>query len=99
MNDTTNKHLFGRSDINQKNYYHKTTPSEEAVLGLLKGSPEIDITDIKVYVHDNEIHLEGSVDTIKSKTAVENLIQNYFDEKLVSHLNVKSDQNPLNPLH
>lgn len=84
---------------NKKNHYHKTTASEEAVLAVLKASPEIDISDLKVFVHDNEIHLKGFTDTIKSKTAIEKLIQNYFDERIVSDLEVRTDQDTQNLLH
>lgn len=90
-----NKHLFGRSDIDQKDYYHKTTASEEEVLALLKGSPQVDISGIKVLVHDNEIHLEGYVKDVKEKRMVESLIGNYFDEKIINHLETKSDERQL----
>ncbi|HLT23088.1 MAG TPA: BON domain-containing protein [Bacteriovoracaceae bacterium] len=96
MNDSTNKHLFGRSDIEQKYHYHKTTASEELVLSVLKASPEVDISGIQVYVHDNEIHLEGSVEDIKNKRMVESLIENFFNEKLVSRLEVRSGESDLN---
>lgn len=78
----TNKHLFGRSDIEQKNHYSQTTLSEEKVLSILKSGPEVDISDIRVYVHDDEIHLEGQVESLQEKTMVEGLIKNYFTEKL-----------------
>lgn len=99
MNDTANKHLFGRSDIDQKNHYHKTTASEETVLSVLKSSPEVDISGIKVYVYDHEIHLQGIVDSIQSKRMIENLIFNYFEEKLVSRLDIKLDQDQSNRPH
>lgn len=98
MNDT-NKHLFGRSNIEQKNYYSKTTASEEKVLSILKSSPEVDISDIRTYVHDGEIHLEGQVESIQEKTMVEALITNYFTEKLINHLSIKRDQSELNARH
>ena len=92
-----NKHLFGRSDIEQKNHDKQTTRSEEIVLSLLKASPEIDISGIKVFVHDQEIHLAGEVENVKEKTDIESLIKNYFDEELISHLTVKSDEDELGP--
>ncbi len=96
MNDSVNKHLFGRSDIEQKNHYHKTTTSEELVLSVLKASPEVDISGIRVYVHDNEIHLEGMVEDIKNRRMIESLIQNFFDEKLISHLQIRSGESDIN---
>lgn len=98
MNDR-HKHLYGREDINQKDYYQQTTLSEERVLSMLKAAPQVDIQDIKVFVHDNEIHLQGFVQNIKEKTMVESLIQNSFEQDLVSHLQVRSDENEVNTPH
>lgn len=94
-----NKHLFGRSDIDQKNYYRQTTESEEVVLALLKGSPEVDISDIKVFVHNHEIHLEGYVENNREKRMVESLVTNYFDNKIVNDLQIKSDEDQLDYLY
>lgn len=92
---STGQNLHGRSDLTNQGAQVGITLTEDAVIEVLRRSPEVDIQDLIVNVSGKTVHLEGLVWDLNELREIENIVNNVPGvSKVVSHVELKNDENP-----
>lgn len=87
---STGANLVGRSDLENQGYQSSANLSEKEIFEVLKRSPEVDVSDLRVYVEGEVVTLAGSAEDAKEARAMGKIVENIPGvTKVIDHLYVR----------
>lgn len=87
---STGANLVGRSDLKNQGYLASTKISEKEIFEALKRSPEVDVSDLRVYFEEGVVTLAGSAEDAEEARAMGKIVQNIPGvSKVIDHLYVR----------